>query len=269
VVPVDVLPGLDFQETEMKNENIKTSVVLSKRDATELLDILHASFLCISKSDFIKLIESMHKILPFDSAVCLIGWKSGENKIDNYELINISYPEEWLARYKTKNYHLVDPIVKQNFTNCSIQYWKDTYSRYPAPEYFIKEAEDYNLRRGYSIGQTNLARTEGNLFSIAGNSIEQCDRTELILRHSLPHLHLALSRFFVNKSTPAPILLTTREKEILSWVKEGKSSWDISIILNISEDTVNFHLKNVYRKLDAISRPHAVAVALEKGLIAF
>lgn len=60
--------------------------------------------------------------------------------------------------------------------------------------------------------------------------------------------------------------LSFREKEVLNWLKKGKSSGDISIILNISERTVNFHVKNIMQKLDAVTRTQAVATAIELGL---
>ncbi|MBI5848687.1 MAG: helix-turn-helix transcriptional regulator [Nitrospirae bacterium] len=63
------------------------------------------------------------------------------------------------------------------------------------------------------------------------------------------------------------LLLAPREQEILWWLKKGKSSWDISIILKITERTVNFHIYNIIKKLDAQNRTHAVAIAMEKGLI--
>ncbi len=50
---------------------------------------------------------------------------------------------------------------------------------------------------------------------------------------------------------------------------QGKSSWEISVILNISERTVNFHIYNIMQKLEAVNRTHAVAVATSLGLIEF
>ena len=38
-----------------------------------------------------------------------------------------------------------------------------------------------------------------------------------------------------------------REKEILKWTAEGKTSAEIAIILSISENTVNFHQKNMQK----------------------
>lgn len=61
--------------------------------------------------------------------------------------------------------------------------------------------------------------------------------------------------------------LSKREQEVLTWSKRGKSSWEISAILNISERTVNFHVNNIMQKLNAVSRIQAVAVAIERGLI--
>ena len=63
------------------------------------------------------------------------------------------------------------------------------------------------------------------------------------------------------------VALSMREKEVLKWLKMGKSSWDISIILAISERTVNFHITNIMNKLDAMTRTQAVAISIEKGLI--
>ncbi|MBI4683041.1 MAG: helix-turn-helix transcriptional regulator [Nitrospirae bacterium] len=61
--------------------------------------------------------------------------------------------------------------------------------------------------------------------------------------------------------------LSKREVEVLNWLKNGKSSWDIATILNISERTVNFHVRNIMQKLNAVSRTQAVAVAIENNLI--
>jgi two-component system nitrogen regulation response regulator NtrX len=61
--------------------------------------------------------------------------------------------------------------------------------------------------------------------------------------------------------------LSLREKEVLNWLKKGKSSWDIATILHISERTVNYHVTNIMQKLNAVTRTQAVAVALEHKLI--
>uniref|UniRef100_UPI0025DF53BB helix-turn-helix transcriptional regulator n=1 Tax=uncultured Phenylobacterium sp. TaxID=349273 RepID=UPI0025DF53BB len=55
------------------------------------------------------------------------------------------------------------------------------------------------------------------------------------------------------------VRLTARERDALSWVAEGKSDWEIAVILGLSETTVRFHVDNARRKLGAVNRAQAVA----------
>jgi DNA-binding CsgD family transcriptional regulator len=55
------------------------------------------------------------------------------------------------------------------------------------------------------------------------------------------------------------VRLTNRERDALAWVAEGKSDWEISVILGLSETTVRFHVDNARRKLGAVNRTQAVA----------
>jgi LuxR family transcriptional regulator, activator of conjugal transfer of Ti plasmids len=63
--------------------------------------------------------------------------------------------------------------------------------------------------------------------------------------------------------------LSSREKVCLSWTARGKSSWEIGRILNISENTVNFHIKNALKKLKSNSRTLAAIKAIQLGIIEF
>jgi LuxR family quorum sensing-dependent transcriptional regulator len=60
-------------------------------------------------------------------------------------------------------------------------------------------------------------------------------------------------------------LLTRRERDCLAFVAEGKSDWEISMILAISQSTAKFHIDNARRKLRATTRAQAVARALTSG----
>jgi len=56
--------------------------------------------------------------------------------------------------------------------------------------------------------------------------------------------------------------LTRREAEVLLWVSYGKSSGDISEVLEISPRTVQKHLEHVYEKLGVETRSAAAAMAI-------
>ena len=63
------------------------------------------------------------------------------------------------------------------------------------------------------------------------------------------------------------ILLTPRERDCLAFVAEGKSDWEISVILKVSEATARFHVDNARRKLGAVNRAQAVAKLVNLRMI--
>jgi DNA-binding NarL/FixJ family response regulator len=61
--------------------------------------------------------------------------------------------------------------------------------------------------------------------------------------------------------------LTERELAVLRALGEGRSNKEIAKTLWLAEQTVKFHLTNIYRKLDVSSRTEAVHWAYAHGLI--
>ena len=98
-------------------------------------------------------------------------------------------------------------------------------------------------------------------------------RSNFQIRHSvmgmlMPYIDAALRRVecmgsdVQEDSWPADSqldTLSTREHEILHWVRFGKSNYEIGMILSISANTVKNHLKRIFQKLDVSTRAQAVA----------
>ena len=61
--------------------------------------------------------------------------------------------------------------------------------------------------------------------------------------------------------------LTAREVEVLQLIRDGFKNKQIAERLSISENTVNFHIKNIVDKLGANDRTHAVTIATRRGLL--
>ena len=61
--------------------------------------------------------------------------------------------------------------------------------------------------------------------------------------------------------------LTKREIQLLHWMVEGHSNREIAKELFISENTVKYHIRNIFQKLEVQNRTEAVAYALREGLI--
>lgn len=71
----------------------------------------------------------------------------------------------------------------------------------------------------------------------------------------------------IKSSSQKKYHLTKREMEMLNWLRQGKTAWEISEILSISERCVIFHINNLKKKLNVVNRVQAVAVAMSKGII--
>jgi DNA-binding CsgD family transcriptional regulator len=64
-----------------------------------------------------------------------------------------------------------------------------------------------------------------------------------------------------------PSMLTGREREVLGWVVQGKSAWEIGEILKIKKRTVDEHVQRATRKLGAANRTQAAAIAIRDRIV--
>jgi len=61
--------------------------------------------------------------------------------------------------------------------------------------------------------------------------------------------------------------LTARELEILSLIVDGLGNKEIAYRLNISDRTVQFHIRSIFEKTGARTRTEAAVLALKKSLL--
>jgi DNA-binding CsgD family transcriptional regulator len=240
---------------------------LSQRDACCILELIQESLACHNLDVFRGLMAKLKSLVAYDFTTCLVCKKGKDGQIQSLDVVNINYPSEWVELYVARNYQQIDPVLKENFESFRIQYWADTYRKMSPPKVFLSLAEGFGLARGYTHGVRSFTGEEGSLFSFSGGTVEHCERTATILDVFIPHLHQALCRAVKCESTRTAGELSFREKEVLRWMTQGKSTWDISRILHISERTVHFHGQNIKQKLNASSRSHAVAIAVNAGII--
>ncbi|TAN41278.1 MAG: LuxR family transcriptional regulator [Nitrospirae bacterium] len=247
--------------------DMRLNNLLSKKDLVHMMDLVHRSLSCNDESSFRFLFKELKGLFPHEHAMCLMAVPAPGGGLSTFDVFNSDYPAEWISSYFARTYCRVDPIVKENFARFPVQYWDDTYKRTPPPKDFLSLAADFGLTKGYTYGRKHCVGAKGSLFSFCGPSVERHPRNELILEYLIPHFHRSFAKVLLRNDLCVTSPLSDREKEILEWVKKGKSNSDIAIILDISENTVKYHMKAIMRKLDTRTRPQAIAVALHFGLI--
>jgi DNA-binding CsgD family transcriptional regulator len=242
---------------------------LTKHDLCDLLEIVNRCLTIRADVELKDLLLRVRNIVPCANIIAVLGRMDPSDCFqDLFKIINASYPVGWTTRYMERGYGAVDPILQSHFKEFKTQVWSETYRQATTSheKEFRGEAGAFGLSEGITTGISSPRHNAGSLFSFSGESMGEHSRHAIILENLTPHLHLALMRVAFSHSTKTTIL-SVREREVLKWMKEGKTNWEISHILSISERTVKFHVQNILAKLQASTRGHAIALAMEQQLI--
>lgn len=187
-------------------------------------------------------------------------------------VVALDYPDDFVKHYLEKRRYEIDPVVLLAPQRHRPFFWRDLVEREPlTPEQrlMFEECRHAGLHEGFTIP---IHAPWGQHYAIClvkdhpyGDDESQLDT-----------LYLLGTQFFLayahaTQCQPTPALpsavLSERERECLLWTARGKSSWEISVIVGLSENTVSSYLKNVMKKLGTTNRVLAVVSAIKDGLI--
>lgn len=174
--------------------------------------------------------------------------------------LSIEYPEQWSNHYSQNQYYRIDPVVQRGPGLRRPFFWSELPDLTQRQHQFMQEANEAGVRHGLTVP---LSDSTGRYFLSIASTENTVDIRARWRGYVLAtHAHLCLSAEVTDT-----IPLSPRESECLLWSARGKSSWEIGMILGISENTVKFHIKNAARKLDANSRVLAIVKAIRRGYI--
>lgn len=246
---------------------------LSKQECETCIELMHYAVQAQSIDDLRETLTRAQELLPFDhliaGRVCLGQGGTFEGFSD---VINVSYPEEWLYLYWKNRYAEVDPVLRAMLQSNRAQLWRDVYSQDATSaeeKNFMRAAAGIGLDSGITTGSLDSSCGFATFFAFAGGLSAEHRRYLQFVEYLGQHLHLALVR-----STPTTAAatqncvadLSPREVTVLNWMKTGKTNWEIAQIVGLSERTVRFHVESIFAKLDVTSRVQAVATAVQHGL---
>lgn len=236
---------------------------LSKKDLSILLEIILSCVACTSMKEFREIIFDASEILQSENIVFLSSKEVFPKEPKDIQEINISYPIEWTNLYRSQEFVKIDPIT--NICRPGLYYWEHVYKAFPPDKSFYDQAKSFGLDNGFS--HIFMNNNKFCLMSVADNHLSNSKRVRTIINHLAPHFHQLVAKLTHNQFFRKLPPLTPREREVLLWVMEGKTNWEISVILNIGQESIKDYLKNIMNKLHASNRAHAVAIALQDNLL--
>jgi DNA-binding CsgD family transcriptional regulator len=250
-----------FEGIDCRSDGIWLGTFIESANKTETVD------------ELFKLIEATAASLGFEYVAygALSNCRRIASGAESAPAICLNYPEEWRKHYFENCYQEVDPVVTRTASIDRPYIWSDWRKKgilAPREQKVLDEASDAGLKEGMGIPLHGpFGRVAVVSFASKYHTIDAVG--------VLPKLRVIASQFHAcfgalkpaSTAEEATPTLTPQQKKCLIWVSHGKSSWDISAILGISENTVNFHLKAILRKLSTSSRTVAVVKAIRLGLI--
>lgn len=179
------------------------------------------------------------------------------------------YPAGWMDHYQQMNYLACDPTIRWGATHSDVMCWSPRL--FEQSSSLWRDAQDIGLKHG--VAQSSWARHGSYaLFSMARSaesvSTAEQDALRLPLYWAASTIHARLERLLRPESfTVCPTGLSDREREAMSWTADGKTASEIAPILGLTKRTVDFHINNAAKKLNASNKTHAVVNAMGLGLI--
>lgn len=195
--------------------------------------------------------------------------------------VETNFPESWKTRYIESNYLLIDPVTTMaqplhcpflweltnenlNITIENTRQRSETLST--KQKQLSTEAHDFHLQHGllipisdnfnkasYSLSPTHLSTKE----------LKEWTKEYLTYFRFVCNVHYRIHK----PKASGQVHITPKEREIIYWLAEGKSTWEISIILSISERTVHFHTTNIKKKLQASNRSQIITESFRNQII--
>ena len=181
---------------------------------------------------------------------------------------------EWISRYERMSYYETDPRLQNCLRHVTPFLWDSNRRDGPGANAFLNEAARYGLQRGIAL-PVGGGSDKNAMFTVSSSQLTLQDGEDLQL--AIGRLYIVASyfheRFFpvcqkqanaVDTTSPQ---VTKREREVLELAAHGQSSKRIAYQLGISESTANYHIASIKRKFKARTRSHAIAQAVQSGLI--
>lgn len=219
------------------------------------------------ENELFEAITSAARELGFD--LCAYGLRLPLPVASRRTVMFNNYPVAWQTRYQQESYLAIDPTVRHGMRSLLPVVWSDDLFA-PARE-FWEDARSFGLRFGWAQSSRDANGVGGMLtFARSGEPLSEAELRDKGFKMAwlTQVAHLEMSRLLLAKQVPeADVQLSNREVAVLRWTAEGKTSAEISDILNIAERTVNFHIANAIVKMNAVNKTAATVRAALLGLL--
>lgn len=260
---------------------------LPRSTAIKLFELGYAAGSCREPAQFKNILEKLLEFFPAHAVVCGLGRLADGIRLEELSqhqvlpgvtishMAALDWPMSFLKEYAEKNYASRDGQLYECIQTQKPKLWIDVYKKHKHSfdrksgkgfdpqlvEMVLDYKDDLTLRQ-VLFDQTQQAFN----VSLAFREEKEARRFGHLFEEVVPYLQIAMLRAYGmnGAAISGASSLSSREREVLKWLIEGKSNWEIGRILHIAERTAKFHVKNLMRKLRASNRAQLVVNAFRQ-----
>ena len=233
---------------------------------SDLSFILRALDKATSFDDALEVVRHNLKSLGFNHYIFSLMDVNASPVTFRMTYFDSNYPEEWQKEYFENNYIFQDPVAMKIMANEEPFFWhsiinQENYDHNTV----IEHARPYDIVDGVGC---SFLKTGGQLYALTfASSQELNDNYE-----QLADMYLLASRIVTAyercyEQNAETITVSSQEERILSLATIGKTDAEIATLMGLSVNTIRYHWKNIFKKLNSYSRIFAIVKAMNAGLI--
>ena len=247
---------------------------LSRVDLYRLLGFIEFCRCADNQDEVVPALKQLDDIIPFQAGIVGFLEVSGGSLKKTVRTCSLGFSPGFLENYSRQAFAQCDPLVACGLSGSDPFSWEKGISSHTRPatacqvKKLLELSADYGLKRGLAYASRPMPQSsEASYICLETGREPFSDAHSEALRFALPHLHNLLRRVCRKAPEEITATLSARELEVMQWLKDGKTAWEIGSILSISERTVKFHIANSYAKLNVTNRSQAIARAMHLNLI--
>lgn len=198
----------------------------------------------------------------------------GELRLSGRQLAVMSYSPEWLDRYLEAKFAEIDPVLAGASASFDPVDWGELDWSTVARANFREEANAFGVgNQGYTVpvrgpsGQFAIFTINKSCSRESWERLLAECRTDFLLLGHFVHQHVLRLSGAEAEEAASPRPLSQREREVVRLIACGLSRGQAADRLGISENTFRVYIDSARHKLGALNIPHAIALAVHRGIV--
>lgn len=253
--------------------SIPPTANLTNAERASFFSAIESSLQVSTQEQFLQWAQtSLQSLFPHEILICGMGRIEPDN-VHIHHLLSNHFPLDYLEKIRRPGGGVLSPTMAAWCREQKPQLFEPDKAGVETDNDWLEVFRKFDLRNIAAHGMRDLGSGVATYFSFSRIPGRLTARHAYLLELLVPHLHVALVRALPNiragqpEAAAAAALLSEREMEILRWLDEGKTNWEISRIFDTSDNTVKNQVRCILIKLKVNNRAQAVAKARELGLV--